>query len=179
MRCPLSALPSFLVVTYSCSTRAFATNHHAPSFLRLHITALKVSKSLPTKDGSDGKASLYNRRRMFQSIGISLVSLPIAVATIVITPPSSLAADASSQPTIWLSGKPPIVPGKKPRDKNDVAGSRKDPRFLRSIADCKNQCENTPGLDGLSKSKEECLSECQDICCTTYEQCTFAIVPRI
>ena len=79
---------------------------------------------------------------------------------------------------IWKTGKSPIVPGQKPRDKSDVKGTRKDPSFLRSISDCKSKCENTPGPEGLAKSKEECLAECQDICCTTYEQCTFAIVPR-
>jgi hypothetical protein len=49
---------------------------------------------------------------------------------------------------------------------------------LRSVSDCKGKCENTPGPDGLARSSTECLSACQDICCTTYEQCTFAIVPR-
>ena len=102
-------------------------------------------------------------------------------------PPPTLAADSTAasssqqQPeaTIWITGKPPRAPGAKPKDKNDVSGTRRDPSFLRSISDCKNQCENSPASDGLSKTKEECLSECQDICCTTYEQCTFAIVPRI
>ena len=81
--------------------------------------------------------------------------------------------------TIWMTGKMPQVPGQKPRDKNDLTGTRKDPNFLRSLSDCKNQCENSASFGGLSKTKEECLSECQDICCTTYQQCTFAIVQRI
>jgi hypothetical protein len=80
---------------------------------------------------------------------------------------------------IWLTGKDPVVPGKAPRDKNDVKGTKRDPDFLRSIADCKNQCENSAGPDGLARSKETCLSDCQDICCRTYQQCTFGIVPRI
>ena len=82
----------------------------------------------------------------------------------------------------WVSepaGKAPVVAGQKPKDKNDVKGTKKDPDFLRSIGDCRAQCQNTAGPDGLSKPKEDCLSECQDICCNTYEQCTFAIVPRI
>jgi hypothetical protein len=120
--------------------------------------------------------------------GLFWILPSVVLASAIATPPlPSLAADdtvASSsqqQPgaTIWITGKPPRVPGAKPKDKNDVGGTRKDPSFLRSIADCKNKCENVPAADGLSKSKEECLSECQDICCTTYEQCTFAIVPRI
>ena len=88
---------------------------------------------------------------------------------------SATPVHAEEEKTIWLSK----VPGKKPRDKGDYSGTKKDPKFLRSISDCKSQCENTPGPDGLARSKEDCLSDCQDICCTTYEQCTFAIVPRI
>jgi hypothetical protein len=84
-----------------------------------------------------------------------------------------------AEDVIWLSGKSPKVPGQTPNDKNDLKGTRKDPNFLRSIADCKNQCENTPGAGGGFKEKELCLQECQDICCTSYEQCTFAIIPRI
>jgi hypothetical protein len=87
--------------------------------------------------------------------------------------------DNDDNTTLWLTGKAPKVPGQKPKDKSDVSGTKRDPNFLRSISDCKSQCENTPGPGGLARSKEDCLSECQDICCTTYEQCTFAIVPRI
>jgi len=86
-----------------------------------------------------------------------------------------LSANAVEEKTQWITGKTPKIPGQKPKDPNDTRGTRKDPGFLRSISDCKSQCENANG----SKSKEDCLSECQDICCTTYEQCTFAIVPRI
>jgi hypothetical protein len=96
--------------------------------------------------------------------------------------PAVLAAAAESAPaagTIYKSGKTPIVPGAKPRDKSDVKGTRKEPDFLRSIADCRSQCQNTLGSDGYARDKADCLSECQDICCKTYEQCTFDIVPRI
>ena len=82
---------------------------------------------------------------------------------------------------IYKTGKPPIIPGDTtPKDKNDVRGTRKDPNFLRSIATCKSQClKQGLGSDGSTRTESACLSECQDICCTTYEQCTFAIVPRI
>jgi hypothetical protein len=60
----------------------------------------------------------------------------------------------------------PNVPGQKPKDKGDVSGTKKDPRFLRSLSDCKSQCETTPATNGLARSKEDCLSDCQDICCT-------------
>jgi hypothetical protein len=88
-------------------------------------------------------------------------------------------SDSNKPKTIWMTGKDPIIPGQKPREKGDVSGTRKDPKFLRSLADCKSQCETSSGPDGLARPKDECLSDCQDICCTTYQQCTFAIVTRI
>jgi hypothetical protein len=91
----------------------------------------------------------------------------------------TIAATPATEDTIWMTGKMPQIPGQKPKDKNDVSGTRKDPNFLRSLSDCKNQCENTGSIGGYAKSKDECLSECQDICCTTYQQCTFPIVQRI
>jgi hypothetical protein len=88
------------------------------------------------------------------------------------------AAAATEELTVYKTGKAPKVPGQKPQSKDDTKGTRKDPSFLRGIANCKNTCLNTPDSAGLAKSQSDCLSECQDICCTTYEQCTFAITPR-
>lgn len=110
------------------------------------------------------------RRAWFQSI--AKISMVAAVG-----PPPAWAA-ANDDAIRWITGKEPIRPGQKKKS-NDVSGTRKDPNFLRSIADCKNQCENAASTGLLAKSKEDCLSECQDICCRTYSQCTFAIVPRI
>jgi hypothetical protein len=100
-----------------------------------------------------------------------------------VVPPAVAAASSTEGPSttpraVYKSGKAPIVPGVAPRDKNDVKGTKKDPDFLRSISDCKSQCQSA-GDGSYAKSKEDCLSECQDICCKTYEQCTFDIVPRI
>jgi hypothetical protein len=131
-------------------------------------------------DETEEYSLISSRRQVFKSIGAVLTAG--AVASTNSQPTAAAAASASAEkggPTIWQSGKAPQVPGQKPKDKNDVKGTRKDPSFLRSISDCKSQCENTSSNTGLAKSKEDCLSECQDICCTTYEQCTFAIVPRI
>lgn len=123
----------------------------------------------------------YDDREIAPCIGrrgfmccVSLSSLVVG-AIINSIPEPALAVETD---TIWKTGRAPIVPGQKPRDKDDVKGTRKDPNFLRSVADCKGKCENSPGSDGLARTKEECLTTCQDICCTTYEQCTFAIVPR-
>lgn len=83
---------------------------------------------------------------------------------------SSSSPALAAEPTIWLTGKAPKVPGEKPKDKSDTKGTRKDPSFLRSISDCKSQCEQSSGYGNASRSKEECLQDCQDICCETYQQ---------
>lgn len=125
-----------------------------------------------TVANNNNKEQVHETRRRFLSAAAMNVCFLGAAA------PAIAAADGSG-PTKYISGKTPVVPGAKPQDKSNVKGTRKDPDFLRSIADCRSQCQNTAGPDGLAKSKEDCLSECQDICCRTYEQCTFNIVPRI
>ena len=97
-----------------------------------------------------------------------------AVATAFAVPLLNIPAAAFAEPTTFISGKNPA--GKK-KDPNDTKGTRKDPNFLRSLATCKNQCESAS--NSISKTKEECLEECQEVCCSTYEQCTFAIVPQL
>ena len=101
------------------------------------------------------------------------------ILTSIIATTPLVASAADSGDTIWKTGKSPQIPNQKPKDKSDTKGTRKDPSFLRSISDCKGKCESSPGPDGLARSSTECLSACQDTCCTTYEQCTFAIVPRL
>jgi len=41
----------------------------------------------------------------------------------------------------YLSGR---NPNGKPKDPSDTKGTRKDPKFLRSLATCKSQCESEP-----------------------------------
>jgi hypothetical protein len=111
-----------------------------------------------------------SRAELFRA---ALLAVPVLVAS----PLAVHAADPDK--TLYMTGKSPKVPGTKPKDKSDTAGTRRDPSFLRSISDCKSQCETKTASDGTIRTKEDCLSDCQDICCTTYEQCTFGIVPRI
>lgn len=164
-------------------------NSFAPSFINsaaarysYYLSTLSDCDNdsfLPAKqtDETEEYSLISSRRQVFKSIGAVLTAG--AVASTNSQPTAASASAEKGGPTIWQSGKAPQVPGQKPKDKNDVKGTRRDPSFLRSISDCKSQCENTSSNTGLAKSKEDCLSECQDICCTTYEQCTFAIVPRI
>eukprot|EP00584_Thalassiosira_punctigera_P001321 CAMPEP_0172529976 /NCGR_PEP_ID=MMETSP1067-20121228/3879_1 /TAXON_ID=265564 ORGANISM="Thalassiosira punctigera, Strain Tpunct2005C2" /NCGR_SAMPLE_ID=MMETSP1067 /ASSEMBLY_ACC=CAM_ASM_000444 /LENGTH=170 /DNA_ID=CAMNT_0013314115 /DNA_START=81 /DNA_END=593 /DNA_ORIENTATION=- len=145
----------------------------APKHHRRAVTpASTVRLSAHPGDGSES-ASFATRREWTKNAISSLV----ATGSVAVLGRSRPAA-ANDGDTIWKTGRAPVVPGQKPKDKGDVKGTKKDPGFLRSISDCRSKCENSPGPDGLAKTSAECLAECQDICCTTYEQCTFAIVPR-
>jgi hypothetical protein len=144
------------------------------------------SSSSKNKNNGGSSSSLHDTRRTF--LNAAAMNIFLLGGTVTMTGAVGIAGSSASSAnavevppaaTIYISGKPPQVGGKAVPTSKDVKGTRKDPDFLRSIADCRSQCQQTPGPDGLSKSKEDCLSECQDICCKTYEQCTFNIVPRI
>ena len=166
---------------------AFTTYHHATTMLpstELNARGINTCRQEEgTNSGEDWSSEMVPRRAFVKNLASAVaIGAFSSVAAITGSPEEAQAAAASSSyvpGTIWQTGKQPKVPGQKPKDKNDTSGTRKDGNFLRSIADCKSQCENSTGPDGLSRSKEECLSDCQDICCKTYEQCSFAIVPRI
>ena len=82
--------------------------------------------------------------------------------------PLLLAATAADPPlVVYKSGKNPVLvdPG------NPKVGSKKDSSFLRALSSCKQDCQK-PG-EGMAKL--DCLQDCQDQCCTTYEQCTFKV----
>ena len=143
------------------------------AFSSSHVLA---SSRLLSTDATTRTTSTHTSTQLQASRRESLQKMVFGISSILL-PSSAMAADKES--TIYKSGKAPIVPGQKPQDKSDTSGTRRDGNFLRSISNCKTQCESTNGPDGYARSKEECLSDCQDICCTTYEQCTFGIVPRI
>lgn len=124
---------------------------------------------------SDDDNIMLSRREWSKSAFSALIAGAGSLAAISVTPKQAGAAED----IVWKTGRTPQIPGQKPKDnKGDTKGTKKDPSFLRSISDCKSKCGNSYGPDGLARTSTECLSECQDICCTTYEQCTFAIVPR-
>ena len=111
------------------------------------------------------------RRRFLNAatMNVCLVGAATVAPSFAATTESSSSQQLATA-TKYISGKSPQVPGETNKPDKSTKGTRKDPDFLRSIADCKNECQSTPGPDGLARSKEDCLSECQDICCKTYEQ---------
>ena len=149
---------ALILVALACQCESFSV-----SSTRTCLSTYQPSTSTVTQLQASRRESLHQI-----AFGIGSILLP----------QQAMAADKEPM-TIYKSGKTPIVPDQKPKDKNDTSGTRKDTSVLRSISNCKSQCETVVGSDGYARSKEECLSDCQDICCTTYEQCTFGIVPRI
>ena len=94
-------------------------------------------------DYNNHSATISSRREWTRNICTSvLVTTSAAVA---------FQRPAIADDTIFKTGKAPIVPGQKPKDKGDTKGTRKDPSFLRSISDCKVKCEQSPGPDGLAR----------------------------
>ena len=121
-----------------------------------------------------GRSQTHDTRRRFFTNAMANLCVMGAVA------PAVIAAEKPLPPgTKYISGKTPVPPGETPKKSDSTKGTKKDPDFLRSVADCRSKCQSQTDKDGLARSKEDCLSECQDICCKTYEQCTFNIVPRI
>ena len=80
---------------------------------------------------------------------------------------------ASPQTYIYKSGKAPyLATGKPPDTKDDKAvGGKKETNFLRALSNCKTRCQQ-PG-EGLAKG--DCVQDCQDQTCNSYEQCSFRI----
>ena len=80
---------------------------------------------------------------------------------------SAVAADAKKPLLTYKSGKSPTAAN--PNDPK--LGTKKEPSFLRCVSNCKSDCQK-PG-EGLAKN--DCVSDCQDQCCSSYEQCSFKI----
>ena len=123
-----------------------------------------------SSNGGELEKTVMNRR--------NLLGAALGLASMSFLGGAAAPVGAAEELTTYKTGKAPKVPGQKPQSKEDTKGTRKDPNFLRSIAGCKSTCLTTPDGAGLARAVSDCLSECQDICCTTYEQCTFAITPR-
>ena len=82
-------------------------------------------------------------------------------------PHFSNAKDLESSVTIYRSGKNPDAQS----NKDSKVGTKKDINFLRCMSNCKSQCQ----LPGEGLVKTDCVQDCQDQCCDSYEQCSFKI----
>jgi hypothetical protein len=180
---PFAAIQKLLIFSICCifSVSAWSPQLKFSRILYLshsHETRIHSSSAISSIDeisSDSANSQIQNTRRRFLNVAAMNFCLMGAAAV-----PAVFAADAPLPPgTKYISGKSPVLPGEVKKKSGDTKGTRKDPDFLRSISDCKNGCQTSRDSDGLARSKEDCLSECQDVCCKTYEQCTFNIVPRI
>ena len=87
--------------------------------------------------------------------------------------PMSPSIATQSVSMIYKSGKTPIpVTGSQAQASSDSkVGTKKETKFLRCMSTCKSDCQQ-PG-EGLAKT--DCVQDCQDQCCSSYEQCSFKI----
>ena len=154
-------------------------NQHCITYIPIKSTVALSAAATHGEDNVEGLTMTMRGRREWMRVTTSTLLATASSITVLANsmPEQAMAATVESGDVIWKTGRAPIIPGKTPpSDKGDVKGTRKDPNFLRSVADCKGKCENSLDSDGLARSATECLQACQDICCTTYEQCTFTIV---
>ena len=74
---------------------------------------------------------------------------------------------AEAPALVWKTGKNPVMV-----DPNDPKkGSKKDYTFLKCLSGCKQDCQKP----GEGAARGDCVQDCQDQCCSTYEQCTFRV----
>ena len=80
------------------------------------------------------------------------------------------AAASAGDSKLWLSGKPDPI---RPTSKDKPDGTKKDGKYLSCLNDCVPRKQGPPGPAQLERV--DCLDDCQQECCTTYEQCTYTI----
>ena len=96
----------------------------------------------------------------------AVTQLALLVASSGLVPPA-MGADA---PRRWVSGRSDPI---RKTSKDSVEGTKKDPKYLSCLNDCVPRCLGPPGSQ--TKERIDCIAECQDECCFTYQQCTYTI----
>ena len=151
----------YCAVCRGCASGFSAPRHHSRVAI-LPINSMTdhhlVSAAVTTRndggeynDGNPAAAAPFSRREWMRSGFSSLIATTIGFSVVGGSNPEPAAAATSSSPssgggeyTIWKTGRAPIVPGQKPREEDDVKGTRKDPNFLRSMSNCKVNARTLP-----------------------------------
>jgi hypothetical protein len=95
--------------------------------------------------------------------GASILTNPMPVFA------TGTSSTAVADAMVFKTGKNP-VPNK---DKEDRKGTKKDRKYLKCLSSCKAECELPTG--GLATQRVDCVQDCRDQCCETYEQCSYKI----
>ena len=101
------------------------------------------------------------------------IAMPIFFSALFFTVPTISLADntatLSPNTKLYVSGRSINPPNKD----DPKAGTKKDIKFLRCLSSCKSKCQ-LPSA-GLAEDRYDCVQDCQDICCESYEQCSFKL----
>lgn len=109
----------------------------------------------------------YQDRIVYQTI-LSFSCLTILSSNLILQPCYAIDNNLQNKPLpIYKSGKNPSSSSSS----DSKVGTKKDIDFLRCMSNCKSDCQK-PG-EGLAKN--DCIQDCQDQCCNSYEQCSFKI----
>ena len=145
--------------------RLFSTRMRFLVSLLCALLAVQNIKAFgPLKHQNIAKRSAQSElRTSFKWASAILITSVLAFGPI----DTAIAADAKKPLLTYKSGKSPTAAN--PNDPKQ--GTKKEPSFLRCVSNCKSDCQK-PG-EGLAKN--DCVSDCQDQCCASYEQCSFKI----
>lgn len=109
------------------------------------------------------RSSVSKKKR---NLAIATFTCVLSINTL--NPPCHAAIETSpstASAVIYKTGKSPEGLSTSPAD------SRKDKTFLRCMSNCKTDCQKP----GEGPAKLDCVQDCQDQCCNSYEQCSFKI----
>ena len=133
----------------------------AAPLLRTQLGAPPPSPRCSAASDPAAAAALSGRRRFVTRFAVLTTSSRFVA-------PAGAAGDAGEQR--WVSGRSDPI---RKTSKDSDAGTKKDPKYLSCLNDCVPRCLGPPGSQ--SKERTECIAECQDECCFTYQQCTYTI----
>lgn len=130
-----------------------------PEYIRQHTN--NIGKLFAIKNSE----SFKNLRNVFH-VSNAIIVIFFCILSV---PHFSNAKDLESSVSIYRSGKNPDALSNS--NKDSKVGTKKDINFLRCMSNCKSKCQ----LPGEGLVKTDCVQDCQDQCCDSYEQCSFKI----
>ena len=121
--------------------------------------------------GEEERAGNLHRRDLVDEIAMAVQLATVSLLGAALGGAAFLRPRSASAETRWISGRPDPLRPTNIKEKPD--GTKKDNRYLSCLNDCVPRCQGPPGSP--AKERSDCLLECQQECCSTYEQCTYTI----
>lgn len=144
-------------------------NSNTASKLFIFLVILQYSYFVASLNNFNNIRLSNDNIKNYKINGFKLMSsiLLTSILSFSIVDNAAMAADTKLPLLIYKSGKNSVAPN----NNDPKLGTKKEPAFLRCVSNCKSDCQK-PG-EGLAKN--DCVSDCQDQCCASYEQCSFKI----